>query len=250
MYYTEVNVPVSLLQAAELTPADKLIWMVMQLDKKNRIAEKLDSPARLAARTGLARGTVYHSLARLAAAGWYQAPGPSVTPAGRADRWISLPADLLDCPALKPRDIVIRGLLQQTPLFQNAGGKCTYATVSSKLQCCVKTVRRAMQALQKACWLATRQTNQLAPIYYRLDNPRAAYCRDLLAQTRERLNHVSYTGEAIARAMVTFLAEPAGPMVDLLNGAGRRYQNKVHQYEAARAPQAQTQQAHAQLAAG
>ncbi len=42
MYYTEVNVPVSLLQAAELTPADKLIWMVMQLDKKNRIAEKLD----------------------------------------------------------------------------------------------------------------------------------------------------------------------------------------------------------------
>jgi hypothetical protein len=125
------------------------------------------------------------------------------------ESWINVPLELLTSKALRPRDIVMYGLLKQMNLRRKVGGKVTYRFLSEFAQVCVKTARLAVKTLSKADWLNTRQRNQMASIEIAIDSPSAKYCREQIALTDMRLKRPSGHGEAIALSLVTLAAEPA-----------------------------------------
>jgi hypothetical protein len=202
---SQVRVPMSLLLDQQLTAADKLVWMTMRLDKHIR---KLTSPTRLARRTGLSRVTIYNSFERLASAKWVMAEKPIMKPKTQPICYVNMPAKLLTAREIKSRDKVMFGVLQATQFFSGKKGKIKYLELSKYTNMCVKTVRRAVKALSQAHWINARQVNQLAPIYYELDNPQLAYCRQRCARIQRQLDVEDNYGETICREMVLLLVNP------------------------------------------
>ena len=201
-----VNVPLTLLQDKRLTSADKLVWMVMRLDEKEKNTKKLDSPTRLAKKTGLSRFTIYRSLSRLTAAGWYTKPNTRIALASLA--WANMPAKLLTNHELLPRDKVVYGLLQDPHFHFRYDGIITYLQLSKCVKMCVATVRQAVLALIKARWIYAQQKNQLAPVCYHLDDPMTAYCRDHMIKLHRRFEGKKLIGELICQSMVEILVKP------------------------------------------
>src|SRR5690606_35636419 len=66
---THVKVPLDLLLASELTPADKIVWIICRIASAENDKSQC-APAQLADRARLVRSTVYQSLARLERAAW------------------------------------------------------------------------------------------------------------------------------------------------------------------------------------
>jgi hypothetical protein len=206
---SQVRVPISLLLDQQLTAADKLVWMTMRLDKRDKHIRKLTSPTRLARRTGLSRVTIYNSFERLTSAEWVMAEKPIIKPKTQSICYVNMPAKLLTSKELKSRDKVMYGVLQATQFFSGKKGKIKYLELSKYAHMCVKTVRRAVKALAGANWINTRQVNQLAPIYYKLDDPQLAYCRQKCAKIQRQLDVEDNYGETICREMVLLLVDPA-----------------------------------------
>jgi predicted transcriptional regulator len=202
MAYLNVEVPLRLLLDERLTAADKLVWMIMRLDKVDHTGPKLASPTRLAERAHLSRITIYNSLKRLTATGWYNGEYPVRNNANRNDR-CDVPANLLRSTALLPRDIVMYGLLK-AGLFKQQG-KLTYLALSKYAQLDVKTVRRSLHALAQTGWIKMEKASVRAPIHFRLANPRDAYRREI----ERRINTFPFKGEAIGREIVLFLLQQA-----------------------------------------
>ena len=192
---SQVRVPMSLLLDQQLTAADKLVWMTMRLDKHIR---KLTSP------TGLSRVTIYNSFERLTSAEWVVAKKPIMKPKTQPICYVYMPAKLLTAKEIKSRDKVMFGVLQATQFFSGKKGKIKYLELSKYANMCVKTVRRAVKALSQAHWINARQVNQLAPIYYELDNPQLAYCRQRCAKIQRQLD----VEDTICREMVLLLVNP------------------------------------------
>lgn len=203
MTYANVEVPIKLLRDTRLTPADKLVWLIMRLDSYNFHGRKLASPTRLSERTRLSRCTIPHSLQRLAAAGWYVAYRPIRNQTQRCDK-IDLPANLIRSADLRPRDIVIYGLLKEGPMHR-WNGRCTYQALSRYSQMSLKTVRKAVQALVAAGWLKMEQASPYTPIRYQPANPLDAYRLEIQRRIDTYRNH----GEAIAREMAIFPLQQA-----------------------------------------
>ncbi len=216
VYYQEkgtLRAPVLILQDKQLTDLDKRIWLIMWLDRKNKNIDDLVSPTRLAKRAGCSRDIIYDCLKRLASAGWYQAQQPILAPLSHLEEWVSIRADLLTSHELKSRDIVLHSILKGKS-FRRPECKFTYQALSQKIGRCVKTVRRAVQALNEIHWINIEQKNRLAPIKFTLDHPHAAYCRKEIASLDDRFRYTPYLGQEIAVAMTTFLLEPVKYQVD------------------------------------
>jgi hypothetical protein len=205
---SQVIVPMSLLLDQQLTAADKLVWMIMRLDKRDKYIRKLTSPTRLARRTGLSRVTIYNSFERLYSTEWIMAEKPIIKPKTQSICYVNMPAKLLTSKELKPRDKVMFGVLQATQFFSGKKGKMKYLELSKYAHMCVKTVRRAVKALAQAHWINARQVNQLKPIYYKLDDPQLAYCRQKCAKIQRQLDVEDNYGETICREMVLLLVDP------------------------------------------
>jgi hypothetical protein len=206
---SQVSVPMSLLLDQQLTAADKLVWMALRLDKRDKHIRKLTSPTRLARRTGLSRVTIYNSFERLTSAEWVTAEKPIIKPKTQSICYVNMPAKLLTDKDLKPRDKVMFGVLQATQFFSGKKGKIKYLELSKYAHMCVKTVRRAVKALAGANWINARQVNQLAPIYYELDDPQLAYCRQKCAKIQRQLDVEDNYGETICREIALLLVDPA-----------------------------------------
>jgi hypothetical protein len=185
---SQIRVPMSLLLDQQLTPADKLVWMIMRLDKRDKHIRKLTSPTRLARRTGLSRATIYTCCERLTSAEWVVAEEPIIKPKTQLICYVNMPAKLLTDKELKPRDKVMYGILQSTQFFHWKIGKIIYLELSKYVQMCVTTVRCAVKALAQAHWINARQVNQLAPIYYELDDPQITYYRQKYAEIQRQLD--------------------------------------------------------------
>jgi hypothetical protein len=208
-----VSVPLAILQDDRLTNADKRVWAIMRLDRKDKTISNVYSPTRLAERTHLHRGTIYHSLARLTAAGWYEVvqgkPNAIINRSMKLGRWVNMPAELLICEDIQSNEVVMYGLLKEKEIRRKLSGKLTYRHLSEIAQFCVKTIRKAVKALEKANWLNTQERkSQMAPIEFTLDSPSAKYCQEQIALTKMRLNRPSGHGESIALAMVMLAAKP------------------------------------------
>ena len=201
-----VIVPQTMLQDKRLTSADKLVWMVMRLDEKENNTKKLDSPTRLAKKTGLSRFTIYRSLSRLTAVGWYTKPNTRIAHDSLA--WANMPAKLLTNHELLPRDKVVYGLLQDPHFHLRYDGIITYLQLSKCVKMCVATVRLAVLALIKTRWIYAQQKNQLAPVCYHLDDPMTAYCRDHMIKLHRRFEGKKLIGELICQSMVEILVKP------------------------------------------
>ena len=202
MAYADIEVPKSLLLEQRLTAADKLIWMIMRLDRSDYSGRKLASPSRLAKRVNLSRFTVYNSLERLRATGWLN--GQSVVRRGAASSdCVVYPNLLIRSKELQPRDIVMYGLIQAEQFTKQ--WQLTYLAVGKYAQLDVRTVRRAMLALAQAGWIETKQQNQKAPIHIKLASPVEAYRFEI----ERRIETSQFWGEAIGREMVLFRAAQA-----------------------------------------
>ncbi len=108
---------------------------------------------------------------------------------------------------------MLRSLLH-SKAFRRPQRQFTYQALSRSVGRCLKTVRRAVQALKEIHWINTEQKNRLAPIQFTLDHPRVAYCRAEIAKLEERFKRAPYRGQEIVVAMTTFLLEPVKYQVD------------------------------------
>jgi len=198
MAYDNIDVPQLLLLNTCLTAADKLVWMILRLDRVNYSGRKLSSPTRLANRINLSRFTIYNSLRHLTATGWSSGKYPDKK-GTQSDDCVLMP-NLLIRSSLLPRDIVVYGLLQAKPFEQ---GKFTYRDLSTYAQLDTRTVRRAVLALVAAGWVKMKQENRKAPIHFTLASPVDVYKIEI----EKRINTSPFKGEAIGREMLLFLVK-------------------------------------------
>ena len=209
MRYTQIDVPLALLLDPHLTASDKLLWMIMRLDKLNQCHSKKISPTKLAQRTGLSRPTICICLIRLTIAGWLVESRPRIKPKINIIHHVSMPAELLNNKELLPRDIVMYGIIQAKPFCHRKKGKFKYINLSKYANMNLKTVRRAIKALMAAHWIKVSQDNQLAPIHFELYHPRKAFCHNKIAQMKRCISVAQYYGQGVCQEIVLFLANPS-----------------------------------------
>jgi hypothetical protein len=202
----QVDVCRALLHDARLNDNDKRLWMIMQHDLKYVPHCKVYEKTYLAARLRLSRTTIYGSLARLAAAGWYDPTLPKVKDKPRRKRtsFISVPGTLLLSPDLSARDVIAYCRLKETGKQER---ECSYKTVAHLLGLCVTTTRRALAALAKASWLIVNQKNQKTPVFVKLDTPFDQFAREQANLFTNRLKRPRLKGEAIVQSMVEVLVD-------------------------------------------
>jgi len=215
-----VRIPVVLMLDPRLTVHDKLVWMVMRLDRLDSAIPEDDrySPTRLGRRTGLPRSTIYNAKKRLEATGWFTSRNAEGKPEAIVNYdltkprniWVTMPAELL-LSDLEPRDIVTYGVLKDNDYCRRQQEKFTYRSLADYMGRCAKTVRRAIQALVQGSWMTTSQErkSRKAPYKYDLDTPSNRYCREQIELTRNRIKRGNGKGEAIAAAMVKLVLEPS-----------------------------------------
>ena len=214
-----LEVPIALLWEPLITTSDKLVWMVIRLDRLDNsiLSKDLCSPSRLDDRTGLSRSLIYDSLRRLEASGWFRRQNGAGLPEAiinynkvhQTDGWVTIPAELL-AGNLRPREVVMYGfLLNKNHRHWKEG--FTYRSLAAYMGRCSKTVRRAIQNLVQNSWLNTRQdrNSQKAPYKYNLDTPIKKYCREQIELIRNRMGWEKNKGEAIAYAMAKLVLEPS-----------------------------------------
>lgn len=209
-----LQVPFALLFAKELTPAAKLIWIVLRLDEL-RGRKRSQSPTRLARRTNLARSTVYEAFARLLNSGWcrqYKERSSAkrrlrtCLPHGVSGRCARFPVDLVEAArSLRPQTLLCFGLLQLRALRGTDGGTGHFKWAELKwvTGLHLRTLKRAVHALKEAGWVATRQKNRLAPIEFALQHPDQAWRR----AAERRLQRHPYAGQALMQEFLTLIVD-------------------------------------------
>jgi len=213
-----VSIPVAHLLDRRLTEGNKLVWMVMRLDRldKSLSVDDLYSSARLAKRTGLTQRSIQKSMHRLEETSWFVRYGRDGKPYTRINRplhpdsWVSMPAELLTS-KLMPSNIVIYGLLQDEYYCRNMKGMLTYRSLADYSGMSVKTVRLAINTLKEHYWLKIWQEkdNQIAPYHYELGIASISYTKKQIDVTNMRLSREGGHGEAIAMAMVQLVIQPS-----------------------------------------
>lgn len=193
-----VQVPATLISDPVLSPAAKLIWMIL------RLGDPPDSARTtvLERRSGLSRKTVSKAMAELVAAGRY--PADPVT--GTAER-VRMPAGLLMDQRVGIRGRILYGHLQRVPGFRHPAGQFTYPCLSDLTGDDLKTVRRAVSALAAAGWLQVTQENQRRPLRFHLRDPWIDRGRAEAERAGRRLEEASFRGEALMREYLSLLVD-------------------------------------------
>lgn len=202
MPLASLQVPGALLLDRELTASTKVIWMVDRLLAAPRGA----GAAGLVTHCGLARETVRHGLARLAAAGWYPAAaGGSVADAALTTSTAVLPGVLLTDRRIAASARVLYGILQLTPGYSGHAGACTYAGLGALMGASVNTVKQAVKELEQMGWLRVQQKHRRAPVQFSLLSPWRAETEAEVAHLEQRLKEAEFRGEALMREYLTLI---------------------------------------------
>ncbi len=212
MAHTEVRIPAALLLARELTASAKVIWLALRLDDC-LAPDLLQSPKRIAARTGFSQPTIRKAFDQLIAAGWYAVPpgkpvlARSNTAAQRspAGTKVTIPGDLIIDDTIGVQTKLLYGILQVTPNFQHPTGQFTYAYLSEQLHLCSVSVKCAVQELTHAGWLQFTQAHQKAPVGFTLCNPGADRSAAEIAAAQRRLRKAAFKGEALMREFLSLI---------------------------------------------
>lgn len=207
-----LRVPLALLLTRELTPAAKLIWIVLRLDEI-RGRKRSHSPTHLARRTGLARSTVYVAIAKLSRTGWCRIlrAGPTINrrlhprlPYGVCGKTVCLPTDLIEAArTLRPQLLICYGLLQAVREFRDERGRFKWRQLRQVTGLHVKTLKRAVSELVEAGWLSLYQRSRLAPIEFSLQHPDIAWKK----AAARRLKRSQFAGQALMQEFLTLIVE-------------------------------------------
>ena len=220
-----VAVPVDLIESNQLTPAAKLVWILLCIEADERppgLENQLipQSPTRLARRAGLARATIYRAFAQLLQSGWCKL---RLTPNGRrcyepdrsqadSEKAVRLPRSLIaDSPGVPARARLLFARLQAAFPGEPTGGEqkgtLKWAELAAKVGQCVRAARRAVRLLLAAEWLSLHQANRLKPLIVRLfvDPVRRLQEREI-RQAKARIDVSENKGEAIMVEIVTAMA--------------------------------------------
>lgn len=205
-------VPIALLLTRKLTPAAKLLWVVVRLDEV-RERNRSHAPTHLARRTGLARSTVYEAIARLADTGWFRTVHHSSKskrrfqtqlPHGVSGKSVRLPFDLIKAaPKLRPQLLVCYGLLQILHEFRDERGRFKWMQLHQETGLHLRTLKRALTELAQAGWVSMRQKNRLAPIEFVLHHPDEAWRR----AAASRLQRSQFAGQALMQEYLTLIVD-------------------------------------------
>lgn len=188
MTTAKVWAPASLLLDPDLTASLKLLWLIRRLYPEA-------GPTELAAHSGLAQNTVRTHLSRLTSQSW------------ATERKALLPNALLTDRRLSAKSRILFGTLQLLPNYDSQAGQCTYLSLSNLTGQDLKTVRSAVQELTAAGWLQVTQTNQRAPLTFRLTHPNQPWLEAERARMEQRLKRATWTGEAIMREFLSLMVE-------------------------------------------
>lgn len=233
MSYPTLRVPLALLREPELTPAAKLIWLVLRLDATRETLEsdrelspstcgqasqllirRRSWPTHLARRTGLARSTVYDAIEQLAAAGWCVVgqrnrrcvsaiePQELHSSAGPGPKYVFFPWDLVES-SLRPHSILAYGFLQALPTFRSGQGHFKWAQTRDVFGWHPRTVKRAVRALEDAGWITIDQKNRLAALSFTLQHADIA----LLRAVQARLGMAEFKGQALMLEYLTLIVD-------------------------------------------
>ncbi len=207
-----VDVPLALLLSRSLTPAAKLLWIRLRFDATHK-RQRSHMPDRLAKRTGLARSTVYVALKSAVASGWlvsYRQRSSGKRrwrigfPALDNPSVVKIPVDLIRAShTVRPQTLLCYGLLQATSEFNGLTGFFKWAEFSKKTGLHIKTVKRAIRALAAAHWIAIRQENRRASLWFRLQHADQAY----KAEVARGLGESKYSGEGLLRACLSLIVD-------------------------------------------
>ena len=193
-----VHAPVALLQAPNLTPAAKVLWLALY------VTAGPATPTRLAAASGLTLATIRTGLRQLGACGWHNRTTGAIDPNPGSVR-VAIPTDLLAEPRIRPRAKLLYGLLQTTPGYQNQTGQFTNKALGLCVGVSGDAVREIVRELTDLGWLQFSQVNQLAPVQFTLRNPLLERRRAAVAAAAQRLKEADYRGQEIMREYLSLL---------------------------------------------
>jgi hypothetical protein len=203
-----VRVPLAVLESAELTSSEKLIWVALAA-RVGMLGNQRFARTRLARSLGMCRQTVAGAMRQLAALGWYAA-GKPCEPARLAKHaavhalTIPVPLRLLLDASIPVRARVVR---MQLGAVRARDGELPnrYASVAQAIGSGVKAVRRAVRQLVTSHWLALEQTNRVAPVSLTARNPVRESFDLLKARIVMDIAVAEFTGEAFMNAAVLVL---------------------------------------------
>lgn len=228
-----VRVPKTLLVDPQLSTSSKVVWMALQLEasgpratrqhSSRREAPRQASPpptsrvciARLAARAGVSRPTVYKAMRELSAAGWLvqsETP-PDARAAGRKENvWVDLPAHLVTDHQIGTSAKVFYGLLQltQSRLRSSSQEKLlefTFSLLAKLLNWHRKTIAKAIRTLANAGWLLILRKNHRHPARCSFKDPRLAASEAEVEKVKRRLQKAQFVGEALMREYLSLLID-------------------------------------------
>lgn len=188
---TTVRAPATLLLHPHLTPAAKLIWILLRFSRDG------DPKEQLATLPGLSQPTIRKGLAELSTLSVQATP----------DRSVRLPLDLLTDRRLTPGARMTYGALQLLPGFTGQEAQFTYVQLRDLLGHDIKTVRSHILELVGTGWLQITQLHQPVPTSVRVCHPAHRQVEADLAQVEQRLRRAQFRGEAIMKEYLSLLID-------------------------------------------
>ena len=178
-----VAVDLSYVLRPDLTSAEKLVWLALQLDAHLE-DNKLRSPSRIRQRVGLSRTTIRKALARLEEP-WIPQFPPDLQ--ALACRRVEVPAGLITDSCLPATARLIYCIIVGLQGQGRVDLLSSYAGIAGILGVQPRTVRRAVQRLADAGWIVVRQANRRAPLQFDFPADEAELAHDDFRLLEERL---------------------------------------------------------------
>jgi hypothetical protein len=202
-----VRVPLAVLEAAELTSSDKLVWVALAA-RVGMLRNQRFAHVRLARCLGLCRQTVAAAMLRLGALGWYAGGKPcepvqTAKPSAHAQT-IPVQLRLLLDASIPARARLVRMQLGAV-LARDGELPNRYASVAQAIGAGVKAVRRAVQQLVKSNWLAVQPRNRVSPVSLTARNPVRESFDLLKARMTMDISVAEFTGEALMNAALLLI---------------------------------------------
>lgn len=189
-----VAVDLSYVLRPDLTSAEKLVWLALQLDAHLE-DNKLRSPSRIRQRVGLSRTTIRKALARLEEP-WIPQFPPDLQ--ALACRRVEVPAGLITDSCLPATARLIYCIIVGLQGQGRVDLLSSYAGIAGILGVQPRTVRRAVQRLADAGWIVVRQANRRAPLQFDFPADEAELAHDDFRLLEERLRAAEDYGKALA----------------------------------------------------
>lgn len=189
-----VPIRLSRLLCPDLTPATKLVWLALQVDRHLK-RQELRSPSRIRRRVGASRTTIRKAFVRLREPCRPQVPDDLV---GLTRMQVRVNTELITDKSVPTLARVLYCVLLGLHRMKRLDILSSYASIAKVVRLQPRTVRRAVQSLAEAGWLAIAQKNKRAPIRFSFPDPKAARRRAEVRRAQQRLGKSEFVGETLA----------------------------------------------------